>query len=153
ANRTQSSYPLAPPPLPGGIQAKLAIGPVDDPLEHEADRVADLVMRMPHPALSISAAPPPAASEVPPIVHEVLRSPGQPLDAATRAFFEPRFERDFTGIHVHADARAAKAVAALDARAFAAGPHLVIDPAEYGGDRGRRLIAHELAHTVQQRGF
>jgi hypothetical protein len=52
ASRSQTSHPL-----PGIIQPKLAIGEVNDPLEHEADRVADQVMRMPDPALSIGAAP------------------------------------------------------------------------------------------------
>src|SRR6202044_868866 len=108
-----------------------ATGPVDDPLEHEADRAADQVMRMPDGQLSIAAAPlqisrkcaaceehedhkckscekeargqqkglqmkpagsaGPAPDEAPPIVEEVLRDPGQPLDVATRAFFELRF--------------------------------------------------------------
>src|SRR5262245_53103242 len=52
-------------------------------------------------------------SEVPPIVHEVLRSPGQPLDA--RAFFEPRFGHDFSNVRVHTDARAAESARAVNA--------------------------------------
>src|SRR5713226_8961133 len=47
-------------------------------------------------------------AEVPPIVHEVLRSPGQPLDATTRALMEPRFDYDFSGVRVHTDVRAAE---------------------------------------------
>ncbi|MGH6846598.1 MAG: DUF4157 domain-containing protein [Methylocella sp.] len=180
ATRPQASSPPPALPLPGIIQPKLVIGEVNDPLEHEADRVADKVMYMPDPAPSVTATPPQisrkraacvedenalplrtkparpaeaAASEVPPIVHEVLRSPGQLLDDATRGYFERRLGEDFSRIRIHADASAAKAAVALDARAFAAEPHVIIDPAEYAGDRGRRLIAHELVHTVQQRGF
>ena len=52
-SRSQASYPL-----PGIIQPKLVVGAVNDPLEHEADRVADEVMRMPDPDVSVAAAPP-----------------------------------------------------------------------------------------------
>jgi hypothetical protein len=58
ANRPQPSWPLATTPLPGIIQRKLAVGPVDDPLEHEADRVADRVMRMPDPGLPLTSVGP-----------------------------------------------------------------------------------------------
>src|SRR5262245_61220094 len=54
-------------------------------------------------------------SEVPPIVHEVLRSPGQPLDPSTRAFMEPRFAHDFSSVRVHTDARAAESAHAVNA--------------------------------------
>src|SRR6266481_6002155 len=57
-------------------------------------------------------------SEVPPIVHEVLRSPGQPLDAATRAFMEPRFGHDFSRVRVHTDAKAAASARAVNALAY-----------------------------------
>jgi hypothetical protein len=122
----RETSPAAPAPrLPGPIQAKLKVGAVDDPLEHEADRVADQVIRgMPAPEGAFSSAPtqvsrkcaecdddeklqmkeagPHAASaEVPAIVHEALRSPGNPLNAATRAYFEPRFGHDFAGVRVH----------------------------------------------------
>jgi len=53
-------------------------------------------------------------SEVPPIVHEVLRSSGRPLDATTRAFFEPRFGYDFSQVRVHTDARAAESARAVN---------------------------------------
>src|SRR5437867_13157557 len=60
-------------------------------------------------------------SEVPSIVHEVLRSPGQPLDPATRAFMEPRFGHDFTGVRVHTNAQAAESARAVHARAYTVG--------------------------------
>jgi hypothetical protein len=91
---------------------------------------------------------------VPPIVHDVLRSPGQPLDAATRAFFEPRFGHDFSGVRVHTDARAAESAQAVNALAYTVGRNIVFGngiPAS-GTTAGRRLLAHELTHVVQQRG-
>jgi hypothetical protein len=90
--------------------------------------------------------------EAPPIVHEVLRSPGQRLDAATRAFFEPRFQGSFAQVRIHDDARAASSARQVQARAYAVGHHLVFAEGQYRPDsqEGRRLIAHELSHVVQQ---
>src|SRR6266705_1308953 len=73
----------------------------------------------------------PRHSEVPPIVHEVLGSPGQPLDAQTRAFMEPRFGHDFSSVRVHADAKAAESARAVNALAYAAGRDLVFGEGEY----------------------
>ncbi|MGH2396923.1 MAG: DUF4157 domain-containing protein [bacterium] len=63
--------------------------------------------------------------EVPPIVHEVLRSPGRPLDAVTRAFMEWRFGHHFSLVRVHADARAAKSAQAVNAMAYTVGRDVV----------------------------
>jgi hypothetical protein len=89
---------------------------------------------------------------VPPIVHEVLRSPGQPLDAATRAFFEPRFGYDFSQVRVHTDAKAAESARAVNALAYTVGRDVVFGAGRYapGTTIGRRLLTHELAHVVQQ---
>src|SRR5947209_17503933 len=62
---------------------------------------------------------------VPPIVHEVLRSPGQSLDVATRGFMEPRFGHDFSKIRVHADSQAAESVKAVQAHAYTVGRDIV----------------------------
>jgi hypothetical protein len=59
---------------------------------------------------------------VPPLVQEVLRSAGQPLDPATRAFIEPCFGHDFGSVRVHTDARADNPSQSLSARAFATAP-------------------------------
>ncbi len=169
-------------PVTGIIEPKLAVGRVDDPLEHEADRIADQVMRIPAPELSITAAQPQlsrkcaacnqeeegahtlrrksagspdaAAAEIPGIVHEVLRSPGQPLDATTRAFFEPRFRHDFSQVRVHTDVRAAESTRAINALAYTAGHNVVFGLGNYAPETstGQRLLAHELTHVVQQRG-
>ncbi len=91
-------------------------------------------------------------SFVPPVVHEVLRSPGQPLDPATRAFMEPRFGHDFSRVRVHTDAKAAESARAVDALAYTLGRDVVFGAGQYapGSPTGQRLMAHELAHTLQQ---
>ena len=150
--------------------------------------------------------------EAPPVVHEVLRSPGQPLDSATRAFMEPRFGQDFRregthrpvllelaprpeepwlesvpsvaptevgavlessgeplapairawaeprmgfdfeAVRVHRGEAAAKSAKAIDARAYTAGKHIVFGQGQYqpSTQMGRQIIAHELAHVIQQ---
>ena len=90
---------------------------------------------------------------LPPVVHEVLRSPGQPLDPATRAFAEPRFGHDFGRVRVHDDVRSAEAARQLDSVAFTSGQHVFFGTGAYRPETptGRRLLAHELAHTLQQR--
>lgn len=77
---------------------------------------------------------------------------GTPLPPAERAFFEPRFGRDLGGVRVHTGADAAAAARAVGARAFALGTDVVLGAGAYapGGAQGRRLLAHELAHVVQQ---
>ena len=92
------------------------------------------------------------SAEVPPIVHEVLNSPGQPLDAATRAFFEPRFGRDFSHVRAHADSKSAESARSVNALAYTVGGNIVFGESQYAPQTmaGRRLIAHELTHSLQQ---
>jgi|LGVC01.1.fsa_nt_gb hypothetical protein len=89
---------------------------------------------------------------VPPIVHEVLRSPGQPLDVATRAHMEPRFGHDFSRVRVHTDAKAAESARAVNSLAYTVGRDVVFGVGQYAPERaqGKKILAHELAHTVQQ---
>ena len=91
---------------------------------------------------------------VPAIVHEVLAAPGLPLDLATRARMERGFGHDFSRVRVHAGSRAAESARSVLARAYTVGPHIVFGDGEYapGTHRGGELLAHELAHTVQQAG-
>src|SRR5207245_97025 len=93
-------------------------------------------------------------AQAPPIVHEVLRAPGQPLDAATRAVMEPRFGHDFSRVRVHSDARAAQSARAVNALAYTVGRDVVFGANQYTSDTqlGQRLLAHELTHVVQQGG-
>ncbi|HSS22520.1 MAG TPA: DUF4157 domain-containing protein [Pyrinomonadaceae bacterium] len=92
------------------------------------------------------------ATGVPPIVHEVLRSPGQPLDAKTRACMEPRFGHDFSKVRVHTDARAAESARAVNARAYSVGREVVFGSGQYlpHTPEGSKLLAHEMTHVVQQ---
>jgi Domain of unknown function (DUF4157) len=95
-----------------------------------------------------------APQSVPPVVHDVLRSSGRPLDRPTRSFMESRFGSDFSGVRVHDDARAAESARAVNARAYTVGQHIAFDRGQYAPhtESGRHLLAHELAHTVQQGG-
>jgi pyrrolidone-carboxylate peptidase len=89
---------------------------------------------------------------VPPVVDDVVRSSGKPLDASTRAFMEARFSHDFGSVRVHTDARADASVRALDADAYTSGAHIAFARGKFEphSPEGRRLVAHELAHVVQQ---
>lgn len=94
-------------------------------------------------------------ASIPSSVHSVLQSPGRPLDSATRGFMEPRFGHDFGHVRVHSGAQAAQSARDMDARAYTVGNHIVFDQGEYAphSHAGRQLLAHELAHTVQQHGM
>src|SRR5262245_57997980 len=105
-------------------------------------------------ALRRKAAGPAETPFAPPIVHEVLSSPGRPLDRATRDYFEPRFGRSFVDVRVHTDVKAAESADAVNALAYSVGQSIVFARGEYAtaANAGRRLLAHELAHTIQQGG-
>jgi hypothetical protein len=88
----------------------------------------------------------------PPIVHDVLRSPGRPLDRATRADMERRFGRDFSRVRVHTGDTASRSAASVGAQAYTVGQNIVFGASGLSPTtrEGRSLLAHELAHTVQQ---
>jgi hypothetical protein len=90
--------------------------------------------------------------DVPPIVHEVLRSSGQPLDPTTCAFMEPRFGHDFSQVRVHADSKAAESARAVNAQAYTMGHDIIFAKGFYslGTSEQKILLAHELVHVVQQ---
>jgi len=94
----------------------------------------------------------PEAGAVPPIVHEVLRSPGRSLDPQVQSFMDPRFGHDFSRVRVHTDVRAAESAKAMNALAYTVGQDVVFGPGQYvpGTVEGKRLLAHELTHTMQQ---
>jgi Domain of unknown function (DUF4157) len=169
------------PPATGAIQTKLEINQPGDDYEQEADRVAERVMRMLEPQRQGACAcggecprcrteQPGRAQEhlqtkrvgsgdlgdtaVPPFVQEVLRSPGRPLDLATRALMEPRFGHHFAKVRVHTNYRAAESAEAMNALAYTVGNNIVFGAGQYvlTSSRGQRLLAHELAHVVQQNG-
>ncbi len=82
------------------------------------------------------------------------RGQGRPLSAGERSYFEPRFGADFGGVKVHTDSRAEHLSRSVNARAFTVGSDIFFGAGQYSphtGD-GKRLMAHELTHTVQQGG-
>ena len=86
------------------------------------------------------------------LVRDVLSSPGRPLDAGTRAFMEPRFGHDFSAVRVHTDDIAARSAQAIGANAYTAGTHVAFGAGLFApsAQAGQRMLAHELAHVVQQ---
>jgi len=95
-----------------------------------------------------------AAATAPPIVDEVLGSSGHPLPAPVRTDMESHLHHDFSSVRIHTDARAGRSARAVSARAYTVGQQVVFGSGEYqpATSAGRSLIAHELVHTVQQRG-
>jgi hypothetical protein len=145
------------------VQPKLAIGAVNDPLEAEADRTAAELTRDPDTAPPRSV--PPVASRpqrahpgaetaglAPAAVDEVLTSPGRPLEPDSLAFFGRRFGYDFSQVRIHTGPEAEQSAQSIGALAYTAGPHVAFGASAYAPSTapGRRLIAHELAHVVQQ---
>jgi hypothetical protein len=150
-----------------------------DQYEQEADHISEQVMRMPEPQIQRACTCGGACSEcqteqpdqeherlqtkriqasdtgqiaAPPIVNAVLRSPGQPLDTAARAFMESRFGHDFSQVRVHTNSQAATSAKAIRARAYTVGSNVAFADSQFSPatTKGKKLLAHELAHVVQQ---
>jgi hypothetical protein len=143
----------------GLVQAKLVVGAADDPAEREADAIAARVL-----GGSGGGEPPPRGAndplgglEVGPDVSrdiERARGGGSPLPGSLRRELEPGFGTDFSNVRVHTDHRADALNRSLQARAFTTGTDLFFRSGEYapGSQGGKEIIAHELAHVVQQSG-
>lgn len=152
-------------------QTKLEVNEPGDLYEREADYVAEQAARMPEagvllqvdegeeedllqmkPLIRRRVGGDVGGSEAPPIVHEVLRSPGRPLNLSTRQFMESRFGHDLDRVRIHDDSKAAKSAQAVSAVAYAFGHDIVFSSGLYapGTRSGRRLLAHELIHVIQQ---
>ena len=151
---------------PRSAQAKLSVGSENDPLELEADRIADGVLSG-RPAGSLVQPQPgslrvrPGASlhrgalrSAPPSVGLALAEAGRPLEPGVRRDMERHFGHDLSRVRVHCGPTAERSVRELRAQAYAAGSDLVFGPGRYapGTHDGRRLLAHELTHVVQQYG-
>ena len=161
------------------IQLKLKVNSPGDIYEQEADRVADQVMRMPEPRLQRTCACEGGCHvcrqeqvtskqmhfqaknteasnlrkiKTPSIIHDVLRSSGQRLETTTRAFMESRFGHDFSKVRVYTGSAAQQSSRALNARAYTIGSNIVFGPGHFAPhtEPGRRLLAHELTHVIQQ---
>lgn len=146
-----------------GVQPKLAVGRPDDAYELEADRVADRVVAAPvHPLgrgivpqiQRLAAQPGAALASVPASVGRALAGSGQPLEPALRRNVEQRFGRDFSQVRVHTGAVAARSAREISAQAYTVGRDIVFAEGRFepGTQDGRRLLAHELTHVVQQSG-
>ncbi len=157
------------------LQTKLVVNSPGDIYEQEAERVAEQVVRTPELRVQRACTcggscdgcrkkkqvrtlqmKSDAASSghigAPASVNEVLRSPGQPLDSATRAFMEPRFGSDFSQVRVHSDQHASQSASEIHARAYTVGQNIVFADNHFSpaSAEGQRLLAHELTHVVQQ---
>ena len=160
------------------MPAQLEVSQPGDALEREADRVADTVLRIPEAGASPPAMAGAAWSAVQRTADVLFDkqlmakrdgtgtdaapasfgaklsalSGGAPLPESARAYFEPRFGYDFSGVRVHTGVAAHAAARSVQARAFALGTDVVFGTGEYAPDSraGRRLLAHELTHVVQQ---
>ena len=160
------------------LRAKLATSVPGDFHENEADRIAAEVMSAPESSPQSACrcgaqcprckAGPPAPTQsriqrktvrpatvsgnVMPAVGNTLRDGGQPLEAEARDFFEARFGYDFSRVRVHTGARAADSAVALGALAYTVGTDIAFGEGRYAPQTaaGRMLLAHELAHVVQQ---
>lgn len=119
--------------------------------EREADRIADDALNLRE--LGRAPAPPLLPPTGSPSAFAEGFGAGQPLDTATRAYFEPRFGMDFSGVRVHSGPAAARDADKRGAQAYTNGSDLVFGPGMYapGRESGRQLIAHELAHVAQHR--
>lgn len=95
----------------------------------------------------------PARHRPPPVVAQALAAPGRPMEPAARARVERRFGQDFSAVRIHDGALAAASARAIGARAYVLGPHVVLGPGAQAAERpaGEALLAHEMAHVVQQR--
>ena len=150
-------------PAVGAIQTKLAINKPGDQYEQEADRVAEQVMTM--PAHHVVSCTPPhiqcfsgqsygPMNAAPASVDQALASPGKPLELALRQDMEQRFGHDFSRVLVHSGASAEQSAQDVNANAYTVGHDMVFGTGRFapGTHEGRRLIAHELTHVVQQSG-
>ena len=152
------------PQWQGFLQRKLSVGATNDPLEAEADRIAEQVLATPAGVASLGGArvqlarqgsPVMAGDElVPSSVERVLSSPGAPLDPRLREEMGQRFGHDFAQVRVHADAVAQRSAMEIGAQAYTLGHEVVFGAGGFAPETraGRRLLAHELTHVVQQSG-
>ncbi|RFC40251.1 MAG: protein of unknown function (DUF4157) [Candidatus Nitrotoga sp. CP45] len=145
------------------LQKKLSIGANNDRLEQEADLMTDQILATPphslvsgaHPGIQrYSGQATEGTDTAPTSVGSVFSSSGRPLEPALRKDMEQRFGHDFSGVRVHSGPAAAQSARELNALAYTAGRDIVFDAGKFAPDTndGRRLLAHELTHVVQQRG-
>ena len=153
----------------GALQAKLAVSQAGDIYEQEADRVAEQVMRMPEPMvqsqpeengkneeiLQTKEVPDRTLGVAPGLESRIQaqRGSGRSLPKSVAAFFGPRFKYDLANVRIHSGPQADEVARAVNARAFTIGGDVFFAAGQYSAGReGRKLLAHELVHVVQQTG-
>ena len=163
--------PVASPP--GASWRRIPIASQRDPFEHEANRVAnELIRRTAAPrspsgrpassdetvdSTSVRLATHGAPAEVPGLelapasVHATLAAEGRPLNAAARLYFEPRLGVDLGAVRIHDDAPARASAADTSAHAYTVGNHVVLADAYRDDGSSAWVLAHELVHVAQQR--
>jgi hypothetical protein len=141
-------------------QQRFAIGAINDPLEAEADRMASQIASRPaqrslgkaghHIQRSASSAS--SSEHVPVSIGRALSSPGVPLHPEIKHEMEQGFRHDFSQVRVHTDAPAQQSARALQAHAYTLRNDIVFDAGRFAPHtpNGKRLLAHELTHVVQQ---
>jgi hypothetical protein len=145
------------------LQTKLRIGASNDPLELEADRVADQVLSAPAHSGLIGTTPriqrftrhsSGQADTAPDSVDRVLADSGRPLDKALQQDMGQRFGHDFSQVRVHTGSAAEQSARDVNAYAYTVGNDIVFGLGRFDSNvtEGRRLIAHELTHVIQQSG-
>lgn len=146
------------------VQKKARVGTSNDPLEAEADVVAEQVLsqstepsRVTPTGASIQRASQLASeteSEAPGSVDQAIAGSGKPLDSSTLGFMESRFGQDFSQVRIHTDSTAAESARDVDAQAYTLGNNIVFGAGQYNphSQSGKRLLAHELTHVLQQAG-
>lgn len=148
----------------GSAPGAVRLGPSDDAYEREADLAADRAVRAVRtgplnavPSLARvrrqNAGGSTAPGEAPPAVQQALATPGRPLEPRSRGVMERAFGHDFARVRIHTDSAAAASARSVAAHAYTVGDHVVFGAGRFAPDsaRGLRLLAHELAHVVQQR--
>ncbi|MCP4130218.1 MAG: DUF4157 domain-containing protein [bacterium] len=149
------------------IQPKLMMGGASDSFEREADGIAESVVNMPEGNLQNNKAvsvPAPSVSSVQtadsytPVSPETesriysMKGAGNSLSQPIRDYYEQRFGKDFASVRVHINRRAEELNRSINARAFTVGKNIFFGKDEYnpGSKEGKKLIAHELSHVLQQ---
>jgi hypothetical protein len=137
------------------LQRRALSGVQDSLHEREADDAAARVLAgQAPPRITPVTQGPDTGERLPSSVERALAEPGEPLDVGTRTAMERGFGADFSSVRIHRSATAHQSARDIDARAYAAGSHIVFGEGQYApaGAEGRALLAHELTHTLQQGG-
>ena len=160
------------------VQRSLTVGAENDPLEEEAETMADKVMRMPEPGFvqrKCAACEEEEKIQTKPLVSFIQRKGegsgtkasegvssaihqtkggGNNLAEGTKSFMESRFGSDFSGVKIHTSDYAVQMSKELNAKAFTVGNDIYFNQGQYNPEssEGKHLLAHELTHTIQQKG-